>query len=143
VSSLFDFLPEDNGRSDDGHCPEDEGDRLRDEALDRLRRWRPRLVRRIQRTFIRHLLDHGPDTSDAVRELVPIPPGFDPRVVGGAVGGLSDVGLIRSVGRRKSRRSPAHSRHIELWAAGDPGVVVAWLTANPDLGDPTAEVAGA
>ena len=66
------------------------GEVLRDEALSRLRAHRAALVRRIQRAFLRHILECGPDTSDPVRDVVPIPSGTDPRVVGTAVRALAE-----------------------------------------------------
>ena len=90
--------------------PAANGEALRDAALYTFRAHRAALVRRIQRAYLRHLLDKGPDTSDAVRALVPIPAGIDPRVVGAAVRALSaDGGLIYSTGRRRSRRPLAHA----------------------------------
>jgi len=137
MATLLDFLDDDNGSSA-------EGDRLRDLALDRLRTWRPALVRRLMRAFLQHLLDNGPDTSDAVRALVEIPAGVDPRVVGAAVRGLSECGLIHSVGRRKSGRCVAHSRKLDLWSVRDEVTARAWLLAHPDLAPATGgEVRGA
>src|SRR5438046_1221316 len=120
MCSLLDFLP--HGNDDFA-----EGDRLRDVALDRLRTHREVLVRSMQVAFLKHLLDHGPDTSDAVRALVRIPEGIDPRVVGAAVRGLAEAGVIRSVGRCKSRRSIAHSRMLDVWAIRDEAAARRWL----------------
>ncbi len=129
MRNLFD------GFHDDNTDPR-EGEYLRDEALRRFRRRRPELVRRIQREFVRHLLDHGPATSDAARTSVPIPRGVDPRVVGSAVRGLAEVKLITSVGRRKSRRPAAHARKIDLWAIRDPDTAREWLDTHPELDPP-------
>ncbi len=119
-----------------------DGEALRDDALSLLRAHRAVLVRRIQRAFLRYLLDTGPDTSDAVRALVPIPPGIDPRVVGAAVRALSaDCGLITSTGRDKSRRREAHARTLDVWTIRDRSAAVAWLIANPELPDPGPAVA--
>ena len=117
--------------------PAASGEALRDGALSLLRARRAALVRRIQRAFLRYLLDTGPDTSDAVRALVPIPPDRDPRVVGAAVRALSaDRGLIISTGRDKSRRREAHARTLDRWTIRDPSAAVAWLLAHPELPDP-------
>src|SRR5947207_2042173 len=115
MSTLFDCLPECNWRPDGVH-PAGMGDQLRDEALSRLRRWRAALVLRLQRALLSHLLVCGSDTSDAVRALVPIPAGIDPRVVGAAVRRLAEDGLITAVGRRKSGRDVAHGRKLDVWA---------------------------
>lgn len=137
MSTLFDSLPDDNSGSR-------EGDQLRDRALDLLRTWRPALVRRLQRTFLQHLLDHGPATTDPLRDLVAIPPDVDPRVVGSAVRELAELVLIRSIGRRKSRRPAAHARKIDLWTITDPDAARAWLLLHPDLDPrPVEAVTGA
>jgi len=110
------------------------GEALRDCALNRLRATRAALVRRIQRAFLRHLLDNGANTSDPVRELVPVPPGTDPRVVGAAVRTLSaDLKLIRSAGREPSRRPQAHARTLDVWAVIDPPATEAWLLSHPEI----------
>jgi hypothetical protein len=130
MATLFDDLPEDNP-------PFSEGDRRRDLALNRLRTARSGLVRRLMRVFLQHLIDNGPDTSDALRTLVPIPAGVDPRVVGAAVRGLSEKSLITSIGRRKSGRGVAHARKLDLWTIADLDSARLWLVTYPDL-DPVA-----
>ena len=111
------------------------GEALRDAALCLLRVHRAALVRRIQRAYIGRLIDHGPDTSDAVRALVPIPAGIDPRVVGAAVRALSaDGGLIYSTGRRRSRRPLAHARNLDVWAVRDRAAAQRWLIEHPEPG---------
>ncbi len=117
--------------------PAASGEALRDAALYTFRTHRAALVRRIQRAYLRHLLDNGPDTSDAVRALVPIPAGIDPRVVGAAVRALSaDDGLIVSTGRRRSRRPLAHARALDLWAVRDRAAAQRWLIEHPELTEP-------
>jgi hypothetical protein len=130
MPSLFDDLPEDN-------APSADGDQLRDLALNRLRAARSALVRRLMGAFLQHLIDNGPDTSDAVRALVPIPVGVDPRVTGAAIRGLAERGLIASVGRRKSGRGVAHARKLDVWAVADLDSARLWLATHPNL-DPVA-----
>lgn len=130
MASLFDDLPEHN-------APSADGDQLRDLALNRLRAARSALVRRLMAAFLQHLIDNGPDTSDAVRALVPIPAGVDARVVGAAVRGLAERGFITSVGRRKSGRDIAHARKLDLWAVADLDSARLWLANHLDL-DPAA-----
>src|SRR5947207_1946352 len=84
------------------------------------------LLRRLERAFLLRLLEHGPDTSDAVRGLVPIPAGTDPRVVGSAVRGLAEQVLITSVGRRKTRRGIAHARKLDVWQVTDMAKARRW-----------------
>ena len=122
---------------DDNDNPR-ESERRRDEALKRSRQRWPGLITLIQRNFILEILFNGPTTSDAVRKLVPIPRGIDPRVVGSAVRGLAESKLIVSVGRRKSHRPVAHARKLDLWAIHDEAAARAWLRAHPDLDPPTA-----
>jgi hypothetical protein len=116
-----------------------EGERLRDAALRLLRVHRAALVRRIQRAYLRHLLDTGPDTPDPVRELVPIPPGIDARVVGGAVKAIADDGLIVPTGNRKrSRRPKAHARKLDVWAIRDCAAAERWLLEHLEFDEPDA-----
>jgi len=121
--NLLDFLGPDNDPS--------EGERLRDRALGKLRAHRPSLTRRLMRVFLEYLLDFGPSTSDALRLLVEIPAGIDPRCVGAAVRALHEADLITSVGREKTRRPVAHARVLELWAVRDEAAARLWLLANP------------
>lgn len=114
-----------------------DGEALRNCALSLLRAHRAALVRRIQRAFLRCLLDNGPDTSDPVRDVVPIPTGTDPRVVGAAVRALSaDFKLITSTGRAKTRRPEAHARKLDVWTIYDRPAAECWLTDHPELSDP-------
>ncbi|MBM3983996.1 MAG: hypothetical protein FJ304_27750 [Planctomycetes bacterium] len=114
-----------------------EGEARRDAALNRLRVHRPALVRRLQRAFVRHLLDFGPDISDAVRAVVPIPPGIDPRVVGSAVRTLAtDYHVtVPTGGRKHSRRPESHARKLDVWAIRDRSEAECWLRDNPELPD--------
>jgi hypothetical protein len=109
-----------------------EGERRRDHAHGLLHAARAALIRRIQRAYLLHLLDHGPATIDAVRQLVPIPPGIDPRVVGAAVHSLATAGLIVSVGRQKSCRPKAHARKLDRWDIADRAGAAAWLATHPE-----------
>jgi hypothetical protein len=129
--SLFDDLPADNAQS--------EGESLRDHALNRLHVRRPALVRHMMCAFLQYLRDYGADTSDALRALIEIPSGVDPRVTGAAVRGLAKQGLILSIGRRKSRRGVAHARQLDLWAIADDATACAWLSKQPDLNPLLAE----
>jgi hypothetical protein len=119
-----------------------EGERLRDEALDRLRLCRAALVRRVQRVYLDQLLTHGPSTSDPVRALVPIPPRIDPRLVGAAVRQLAELGLLRRAGLGRSERPEAHRRDLAVWEVADRDAAVAWLAAHPDLPDPEPPAPG-
>src|SRR5262249_41127675 len=107
--------------------------RRRDRAISLLLARRPVLVRRLQRAFLRWLLDHGPATSDVVRESVAIPTGIDPRVVGAEIRRLGAAELIGSAGRQSSRRAEAHGRKVDRWAIRDRVAALAWLDVHPEL----------
>jgi hypothetical protein len=116
-----------------------DGERRRDQAHVLLHARRPVLIRRVQRAYLRHLLDRGPSTSDPVRELVPVPAGIDPRLVGAAVRALALDNLIFSTGRERSQRPEAHRRWLDVWALYDRDAALAWMTAHPDLPDADGE----
>lgn len=133
MSTLLDFLGDDNDPA--------EGERLRDEAFERLLTHRPVLIRTLQREFLTHLLRHGPSTTDSLRAIVPIPPGTDPRVVGCAVQNLANHhGLTIPVDDEKSCRKVAHARRLRVWALRDPAAARRWLGkyAAPEAG-PSAD----
>jgi hypothetical protein len=115
-----------------------EGERRRDAALQLLRDRRAVLVRRVQRALLSHLLAYGPSTTDPVRDLVPIPGGTDPRLVGAAVRALAGLGLIRRDGLSPSTRPEAHGRHLPLWAVSDRDPALSWLADHPELPLPEA-----
>ncbi|MDY3557591.1 hypothetical protein R5W23_000118 [Gemmata sp. JC673] len=118
----------------EGNDDRSEGERARDEAFER-RRWsRAALVRRMQRAFIRHLLDHGPNSTDRLRELVAIPTGTDPRIVGYVARSLSsDLGITHRVWSTKTARKVAHARHLEVWAVIDSEKARVWLDTHPEF----------
>jgi hypothetical protein len=113
-----------------------EGERRRDRALDLLRLRRACLVRRVQRALLCHLLAHGPNTTDPVRALVPLPPGTDPRLIGAAVRGLAELCLIRRAGLARSVRPVAHGRDLATWEITDRQAAADWLLAHPDTDTP-------
>lgn len=117
-----------------------EGERRRDLALELLRLHRAALTRRLQRAFLTHLLSHGPDTSDAVRFAVPMPPGIRPCCVGGAVRGLATLRLIHKLRRAQSVRPEAHGRDLPEWEVTDCAAAADWLAVHPEL--PTPEPTG-
>ncbi len=115
------------------------GERRRDRAHELLHSCRGALIRRIQRAFLRHLLDRGPATIDGVRELVPLPAGIDPRLVGAAVRAQARDSLIVSVGRERSQRPEAHARWLDRWAIRDQSEALDWLADHPELAEPGAQ----
>jgi hypothetical protein len=116
-----------------------EGERRRDQAHALLHARRPALIRRVQRAYLHHLLARGPATTDAVRELVPVPAGIDQRLVGAAVRALALDRQIVSVGRERSNRPAAHGRWLDRWSVIDRNAALSWLATHPDLPDPGPE----
>jgi hypothetical protein len=110
-----------------------EGERRRDAALALLRSRRAVLVRAVQRAYLAVLLRRGARTTDAVRAVVPIPLGTDPRLVGAAVRQLAALALIHRAGLSRSCRPIAHGRDLPLWAITDPADAAAWLAEHPEL----------
>jgi len=124
MTSLFDFL-------DDSNDERAEGERLRDEAFARLEHHRPYLITRLQCAFVKHLLTHGPSTSDPIRQLVPIPVGTDPRVVGCAVQLLArQHRLTKSIDSDKTYRKIAHARRLQVWAITDEARARNWYSKH-------------
>ena len=119
--------------------PVAEGEGLRVVAHARLKKWRPVITRRLQRAYVNHLLNSGPDTSDATRALVPIPQGIDPRVTGAAIRELSADCIIRSAVCAKSRRAIAHARWVVLWEIADRPAAEKWLASHPELPAPSSD----
>ena len=127
MNSLLDYVTSSN--IDPG-----EGARQRDRAFERLNTYRAGLIRRLQRAFVQHLIDHGPSTIDAIRDAVRIPPGIDPRVVGCAVAMLaSQHKITKSIGAAKSIRKAAHARRMEIWALRDVDAGRAWVLTHPEV----------
>jgi hypothetical protein len=110
----------------------------RDEAVERLHRKHPVLVRRLQRTFLALLLRDGPRTTDAPRLLAPIPFGVTPKVAGAAILPLPIVfGLIAPDGVPvASNRPMAHGRKIQRWKIRNRRAALSWLKAHPELPEP-------
>ena len=77
MSNLFDPEPARNGAG--------EGETLRDKALSLLHAHRAAVVRDLTRAAVRLALERGTITADDVRDVVPIPPGIRPVVVGAAI----------------------------------------------------------
>ena len=115
-----------------------EAEGRRDDALDLLRVYRAGLIRRTARAFVFHLFETGRATTDRLRELVPAPPGIDPRYVGSAVRLLAEHSVIVSIGREKSRRPEAHARYLDLWTIADPEAAQRWLIDHPEPADADA-----
>lgn len=125
--SLFDELPADAGRH--------EGERRRDMALSLLSATRPVLVRRVQRQFLLHLLEHDAGVIDDLRPELEIPATIDPRFLGAAIRSLSTpLNLIVAAGFVQSQRPESHARTLRRWRLRDRSATLAWLADHPELG---------
>ncbi|CAN5544592.1 hypothetical protein BH11PLA2_BH11PLA2_25190 [soil metagenome] len=122
MSSLFDSEPLYNGTP--------EGEARRDAALNRLRVHRGELIRQFQAAAVRFALERGEVCADDVRPLVVIPPGMSPKLVGTVFRDLSEAGILRHNGYRKSRRAMAHARPLTVWKLADAGRAAAWLASH-------------
>ena len=89
------------------------------------------------------LLATGEATADAVRNVVKLPPGIDPKLFGSVPGALARGGIIRKAGFTESDRPQAHRRPILVWQLADPAAARRWLATHPDRQDPQSEIGGA
>jgi hypothetical protein len=69
----------------------------------------------VQRTALNILLRHGVVSADDVRQVLAIPDGIDPRIVGPAFLALKNDGLIEEIGDHRTGRAVAHRRTIRDW----------------------------
>jgi hypothetical protein len=126
MATLFDDL-------EDFDDERDEGDRLRDAAFALFERHRPALVRHLKRRFVLHLIEHGPNSTDPLRDLVPLPSGVDPRIIGYIARSLAcDDSVTERVGSTRTGRKIAHARHLDIWAVPDAAKARNWLDRHPD-----------
>jgi hypothetical protein len=113
-----------------------EGDALKRAALALLGRCRSVLIRRGRRALLRAVLERGRASIDAVRDVVPIPPGIAPKLFGTVPGVLAGAGLIRACQAARTSRPLAHARRVTVWELADRKGAFAWLAAHPELPDP-------
>jgi hypothetical protein len=123
MSSLFDADPGRNGGA--------EGEARRDAALNRLRVRRAALIRECTAAALRLALERGEVCADDVRALVLIPADISPKLVGVVFRDLSDAGILRRDGFRKSIRPIAHARPLSVWRLADADAAAASLAALP------------
>lgn len=94
------------------------------------------LVRRVQRAFLRYLMQHSTGTTDAIRDLLAIPDSAGTAYWGAAVLGLSLSRIIRRVDFVVSGRRQRHGCRIGEWAlAVDHDAARHWLTTHAELRD--------
>lgn len=113
-----------------------EGERRRDAAHDLHQRHHGNIIRRAQRVLVTTALERGTATIDDVRTAINLPNGIDPTVLGAVPTALARAGILRRVGFVETTRPEAHARPVSVWAIGDHGKAVVWLTTHPDLPTP-------
>jgi len=87
------------------------GRELRDQAIERVAINKESYVQ-AARKVMHEILDRaGRVTSDDVRDLLPVPDGMDPRVLGAV---FARCGL-RRIGWKETRYPQAHARPIAIW----------------------------
>ena len=69
----------------------------------------------LQRTALAIVLRHGIVSADDVRQVVTIPDGIDPRIVGPAFLGLKNEGWLEEIGGHRTGRAVAHRRTVRDW----------------------------
>lgn len=109
-----------------------EGARRKGDALTNLEGFREPLVTAGRRALLQTLLTRDAATADDVRELVPVPPGVDPKAFGAVPAGLARDGIIRRLGFTQTSRPQAHARPVSIWGLADRGKAERWLLENPD-----------
>jgi hypothetical protein len=115
------------------HVNPHEGERLRDEAMARLRVKRRSLIVEAKRVALQLALEHHRISVDDVRPLITIPPGITGKYLGAVFRDLKDAGFLRSLGYQASSRKEAHARPIVCWELVSPDAARAWLDAHPPL----------
>ncbi|MFH1417079.1 MAG: hypothetical protein ABII12_02170 [Planctomycetota bacterium] len=90
-----------------------------------------------RRALLRRLLVVGTATADDVRDVVELPDGINPVMLGAVPAPLARAGIVESVGFVESRRPDAHARPLTLWRLANPVAALDWLDANPDRPAPS------
>jgi hypothetical protein len=102
-----------------------------------VRRYRPVLVRRVQRALVSYLMEHQRATTDDIRDCVNPPAGVGTSFWGAAANGLAQAHLIRRVAFTVSSRPERHGCYIGVWTlAVSHDDARRWLATHPDLPDP-------
>ena len=106
-----------------------DGAALRDAALNLLRVRRAGLIRECTAAALRIALEAGELCADDVRDIVAIPSGISPKLMGPVFRDLADAGILRRDGYRNSKRRCAHARPLSVWRLADPAAAIARLAA--------------
>ena len=123
-------------------CGEGEGERYKADALALLADRREAVVRRARRALLTALLEDGTATVDAVRAVVELPSGINPKVFGSAPGELARHRHHRRRRLREDVPNRGPCRPITVWALADRAAAERWLRDHPDLPDPDEGAAG-
>jgi hypothetical protein len=119
---------------------QDQGERLKADALALLEARREVYIRRGRRALLASMLaGDGTATADDVRAAVELPADMDPRCLGTVPGRLAYDRIIRPDGRLKTTRAAAHARWLERWALADRAAALRWLADHPELPDLDAD----
>ena len=107
-----------------------DGEARRDSALNLLRVRRAGLIRECTAAALRIALEaDGIVTADEVRDIVTIPPGISPKLMGPVFRDLADAGILRRDGYRASKRRCAHARPLSVWRLADIAAAYARLAS--------------
>ena len=115
-----------------GHADREEGERLKQLALDALSRSRSFHILRGRRALLGRLLDAGTGTADHVRKAIELPDGISPTCLGAVPGLLAKRGIIRSAGFVNSTRKESHARPTRVWELVDREAALQWLRDHPE-----------
>jgi len=114
------------------------GKKGRDRALSALIHFRAYYVKQAKRAFVGKLLETGAATMDAIRDVVILPEGVNPKLFGCVPTGLRSAGVIEFDGFTQSNRKESHARTLARWKLKDREVAVSWLQDNPLPDEPPA-----
>ncbi len=109
-----------------------EGEHRKTDALGRFEDHRKQLLLVGRRALITHALQHGTATADDVRDVVPVPPGVNPKAYGAVPRALAKLGIIEACGFRRTARAAGHARPVMLWRIMDTSAAMRWLADHPD-----------
>lgn len=115
--------------ADEGARPPSEGERRRDEGLQRTTHagQHPWLTQ-ARRAALLHAARHGQVTAEDVRKAVPIPEGVHPS----AMGAVFRTDLLEPQGLAQAEHAEGHARTIRTWALTEKGR--AWAAAQGEGG---------
>lgn len=102
------------------------------EAFDLFEQHRADILLKARRIFLLHLINTGKDsTIEFLRDLVPLPSGYDPKMFGAVPQPFAKRAIIKKVGTTTTIRPEAHGRDISIWSLFDKDKAIRWLEDNP------------